>query len=417
MSSRKKPSISQEGLRYYFYYNPENEHYEKIAFIRGVEYKLSIKGDLWTPSTSKAVSRWIRSMNENRATPMLFRWGSIQRIHSQIPPTNPQNPPLVSPSLKLPSRSRERSYDTSPTIILPTEDVSTIGMSGEVTMSLPRKNEGGDNELGEGDEEEGVGEEDNTEDVSKVGDLVTTNFSCVGCGRAYSTRSGLWKHEQVCNSLLVSHRPPPIAKHNPRELGNIAGIQEASRGGIQIQNNNQNIQNINITLRDFGKENPDWLTENILYSILGNVSNAIPMMMQKKHFNEAFPENMNLRLNTKNDMNHRLQVWEGGKWRIRDSKETFYKVVIEIYDILSDALSDRDEDEVEEDTSIHPEIRKARRSQRFLDKVKKIKPLWEDFREKIESQAEGDDNEVLKDLWEDLKTFLLDRKLCLEQEK
>jgi hypothetical protein len=406
-SHRKIPKSTQEGLRYYFYYNPEREHYEKIAFIRGVEYKLSIKGDLWTPSTSKAVSRWIRSMNENRVTPMLFRWGSIQRFHPQA---------QSLPSLIPPIHSREHSHDISPSVSHPypnshppMEGGSILGMSGELSMTIPMEGDGGDAREDDGDKDGGDAQEDGS-------DLVITSFSCVGCGRAYSTRSGLWKHEQVCNSLLVTHRSS-ATKHNPRELGNIAGIQEASRGGIQIQNNNQNIQNINITLRDFGKENPDWLTENILYSILGNVSNAIPMMMQKKHFNDAFPENMNLRLNTKNDMNQRLQVWEGGKWRIRDSKETFYKVVIEIYDILSDALSDRDEDEVEEDTSIHPEIRKARRSQRFLDKVKKIKPLWEDFREKIESQAEGDDNEVLKDLWEDLKTFLLDRKLCLEQEK
>jgi hypothetical protein len=384
MSLRRKLSVtSNGGLRYYFYFNPESNNYEKIAFIRGGEYKLSIKSDIWTPSTSKAVSRWIRSMNENRNIPLLFRWGSIQKIHP----------------IRIKCHQKESNEERD-------------SKEGDVSSII--------NEIGEDDSSLiGVSHEDTLYSDGMASDIVKTGFSCVGCGRSYSSRSGLWKHEQLCNSLLISHKSVSSTsslRTNPRELGNVAGIQEASRGGIQIQNNNQNIQNINITLRDFGKENPDWLTENILYSILGNVSNAIPMMMQKKHFNEAFPENMNLRLNTKNDMNHRLQVWEGGKWRIRDSKETFYKVVIEIYDILSDALSDRDDDDVE-DTSIHPEIRKARKSKRFIEKVEKIKPLWEDFREKIETQAEGDDNDVLKDLWEDLKTFLLDRKLCLEQEK
>lgn len=384
MSSHRKSSItSNGGLRYYFYFNPETHNYEKIAFIRGIEYKLSIKSDIWTPSTSKAVSRWIRSMNENRNIPLLFRWGNIQKISTLY---------IKKSQKEINSGDIEKKDFIDNKTIVDEERSPDIVSHEDIPIDEER--------------------------YEIITDLVKSGFSCIGCGRTYSSRSGLWKHEQLCNSLLISHKSTTSTstlRTNPRELGNVAGIQEASRGGIQIQNNNQNIQNINITLRDFGKENPDWLTENILYSILGNVSNAIPMMMQKKHFNEAFPENMNLRLNTKNDMNHRLQVWEGGKWRIRDSKETFYKVVIEIYDILSDALSDRDEDE--EDTSIHPEIRKARKSKRFIEKVEKIKPLWEEFREKIETQAEGDDNDVLKDLWEDLKTFLLDRKLCLEQEK
>jgi hypothetical protein len=402
MSLQRKPThFSKGGLRYYFCFNLETNNYEKISFIRGTEYKLSIKSDIWTPSTSKAVSRWIRSMNENRGIPMLFRWGNIQKINQT---------PKTKTSLKENGMILEDSFTTS----LAKEKEENISFH---TTSVE------DNVVSSSEKSEDYSTDTSTStstSTSISSDIIQSGFSCVGCGRTYSSRSGLWKHEQMCNSLLISHKSfsssSTTTRSNPRELGNVAGIQEASRGGIQIQNNNQNIQNINITLRDFGKENPDWLTENILYSILGNVSNAIPMMMQKKHFNDAFPENMNLRLNTKNDMNHRLQVWEGGKWRIRDSKETFYKVVIEIYDILSDALSDRD-DEEEEDTSIHPEIRKARKSKRFIEKVEKIKPLWEDFREKIETQADGDDNEVLKDLWEDLKTFLLDRKLCLEQEK
>jgi hypothetical protein len=225
-------------------------------------------------------------------------------------------------------------------------------------------------------------------------------FPCEKCGKVYGSRSGLWKHEQLCTK-----NKSVTDVENRREYINHTTVET---GGTQI--NNSNIHNtININIRDFGKENPKWLTEQFLYSVIGNVERAIPLLMRRKHFNEKFPENMNLRLNTRSDINKRLQVRENGKWRLRDSKQTFYKVVIDTYEILCDALTD--DDEIFDET--HPEIEKARRSEKFLEKVNRIRPLWEDFHKKILSE---EDPEIMRELWEDLKTLLLDRKLCAEQE-
>ena len=233
-------------------------------------------------------------------------------------------------------------------------------------------------------------------DVS--GEIVSGEmFTCGGCGRHYTSRSGLWKHEQLCikNEAITESCIPT---HTTVEAG-----------GTQI---NQSIHNtININLRDYGKENPSWLTEGFLYSVIGNMDRAIPMLMKRKHFDEKFPENMNLRINTRGDINRRLQVRENGKWRLRDSRNTFYKVVCDSYDILCEALAEDMEDI--DDDEIHPEIAKARRSERFITKVNRIRPLWEEFSDKIRKEG---DSTVLNDLWEDLKTLLLDRKLCVEQE-
>jgi hypothetical protein len=222
--------------------------------------------------------------------------------------------------------------------------------------------------------------------------------TCDHCSKVFGSRSGLWKHERLCKQQIVPE--------NTREYIASNHVTVES-GGTQI--NNSSFHNtININIRDFGKENPGWLTENILYSVIGNVDRAIPILMKKKHFNDQFPENMNVRLNTKSDINKRLQVRENGKWRLRDSKQTFYKVVIDTYEILYDALTD--EDDFDES---HPEVEKARRSQKFLEKVNRIKPLWEEFHKKILNE---EDPEMMKELWEDLKTLILDRKLCAEQE-
>lgn len=180
------------------------------------------------------------------------------------------------------------------------------------------------------------------------------------------------------------------------DTGNVVNI---------LEQNNYIIQN-NIQIRDFGKENPAWLTSNLLHFVMNNVEKAIPHLMAKKHFNDEFPENKNLRISNVRDINKRLQIYHGGRWAIRDSKQTFYQVLVDIYDILSDALSSDEDDE-----TIADEIRTFRESDRFMKKIGRIRPIWERFRQKLQN----DDKDVMNDLWEDLKTLLLDRQLAIEQ--
>jgi len=63
----------------------------------------------------------------------------------------------------------------------------------------------------------------------------------------------------------------------------------------------------------------------------------------------------------------------------------------------------------EERLHIYNELTKLKANSRFIQKLERIRPIWEDFRDKI------DDQEQRNDLWEDLKTLLLDRRLAIEQ--
>jgi hypothetical protein len=369
----------------YFRYNVESGWYEKRVNIRGKEYILQVNQDKWNETTSKSISRWLHTVKTNKEMSIEFRWGRIC------------DPQTLSPI-------GNETFNQSFTIIKePAESQAQT-----------------DNRI-------------KTRERSKGTEGVI--WGCAGCGRSYESRSGLWKHENTCEAFNKWLTEPKIEitsnnLENTIHTATTATTETNSHtshstimkgptgptGPTQINNiqNNQNITNqtIHINIRDFGNENPNWLTANTLYKVIGNVNRAIPMLMQKKHFNEEFPENMNLRVNTKGDVNQRLQVREGGKWRIRDSKQTFYKVVIDMYEILSEALSDEPEDSTEDET-IHPELIKVKKSSKFMDKVDKIRPLWEGFKTKMD---ELHDPELMTELWEDLKTFLLDRKLCIEQE-
>jgi len=179
---------------------------------------------------------------------------------------------------------------------------------------------------------------------------------------------------------------------------------------IVTTNNTQNyyIQN-HIEIRALGNENPKWLTPTLLTQAILDINKAIPKLMEKKHFNDDFPENKNLRVANQRDINKRLQVFENGRWRLRDSKQTFYRVLVDIYEVLSDALSE--EASVDGECDLPEEVKNFRRSERFLKKVQRIRPIWEDFVRRYEDE----DKQMRDDYWEDLKTLLLDRQLAIEQ--
>jgi len=228
---------------------------------------------------------------------------------------------------------------------------------------------------------------------------------CNKCGILYKSRSGLYRHMRNCDkerSIVINGVFNDI---------NVRGkvSQNVSVSNIQINNT--------IQIRNIGEENPDWLTSQILYQVIGDVEKVIPKLMEKKHFNDEFPENKNIRVNNLRDMNKFLQVFENGRWRVKDSKHTFYRVITEIYDVLSEALtdepdeSDEDEDEDENKDSINEVARTSRRSERFISKVNKIRPMWEEFQDKIQSL----DPEIMEELWKDLKMLLMDRQLAIEQ--
>jgi hypothetical protein len=244
-------------------------------------------------------------------------------------------------------------------------------------------------------------------------------FHCSICGKNFSFKSSLSRHRKKC--MLIDYETDIIADISPIDSepspSNIHP-PETNHTSSLINNSGVTVMNIqnNVNIRSLGKENPRWLTSSLLYQVLSDIPSAIPRLMEYKHFNDDFPENKNIRIDTRRTIDKRLQVFDTGRWRVKDSKQTFYKVLIDIYDILSDALeNDLSEPETSEETPdeerlhIYNELTKLKANSRFIQKLERIRPIWEDFRDKI------DDQEQRNDLWEDLKTLLLDRRLAIEQ--
>jgi hypothetical protein len=306
-----------------------------------------------------------------------------------------------------------------------------------------------------------------------IGEIIKTNnyleyinplqqFICVNCSKIYKSKGGYYKHKIKCSKLIQNQKiinslNQPSAQgewrkgtedfeeniiiESPYKVkdGNFVkdSVAESVRGtegsveckgvnnnptnlpnNINISNNEAiNIQNntYNIVIRSLGKENPRWLTSTLLFQAISDIPKAIPKLMEKKHFNDEFPENKNLRVDTKRTLDRRLRVFEDGRWKIKDSKQTFYRVLVDIYDILSDALEGDNEEEqesteeLEEEKYTKKEMSKLKKSQKFIRKLERIQPLWESLKDKIQ------DERCRNELWEDLKTLLLDRQIEIEQ--
>lgn len=225
---------------------------------------------------------------------------------------------------------------------------------------------------------------------------MVTKHACEKCGKIFQCLKNKLGHMKICTyerGMIVS------TKTEERNIRTEAPITH------HIENQNVYIQN-NIELRDLGKENPNWLTTTLLHQVMDNIYRAIPTLMEKKHFNDEFPENKNLRLASSRDINKRFQVYANGRWRLRDSKQTFYKVLVDIYEVMSDALS-----EDEDDDDVPDKIKEFQRSERFLRKIRRIRPIWKTFQDKMNEH----DQEIMNEYWEDLKTLLLDKQLGIEQ--
>lgn len=235
-----------------------------------------------------------------------------------------------------------------------------------------------------------------------VTEYMIDNMACEKCNKILKTFKNKCLHMEKCSykkgELVKTEEEDP--ETNPRTI---------ERNITNTNNNNQvyNIQN-NIQIRNYGNENPKWLTTTLLHQVMDNVQKAIPTLMEKKHFNDDFPENKNLKISSTRDINKRLKIFTNGRWRVRDSKQTFYKVLLDIYDIMSDALTD---DIDEEDEDIPGEIKTFQQSERFLRKIERIRPIWREFQDKVDDH----NPQIMNDLWEDLKTLLLDRQLGIEQ--
>jgi hypothetical protein len=241
----------------------------------------------------------------------------------------------------------------------------------------------------------------------------TGEYRCDVCKRTYKTRSGLYKHTTTneCTACIIL----------PSDEEPINERTETTVHNITTHNDNRQTNNIqiNLPIRNFSEENPKWLTPDVIMAAIGNLPDAIPRLIREKHFNDKFPENQNLRIDTKRNIRKRLRVYDGGRWKIRDRPDVEYGVISQVYDVMHDLIelvTDDEEPEYDDDTAptdrrIAQISRKIRASQTRSMRVRRIIADWRAFTESLESDYE----KAAEPLGDKFDTLLLDNELRIQQ--
>ena len=144
---------------------------------------------------------------------------------------------------------------------------------------------------------------------------------------------------------------------------------------ITNSHNTQNIENQNIQLNNFGKENLTMLTDEVKKQMIKGPYGMFPKMMELIYFNDKFPENKNIKLlNRKDDV---LQIYDKEKgWKFVDKKET-------IDDFLEDKSFEIDSYYDNNDIGFNTFAKKTyERFRELYDSDDKI--LWERIRKQVD---------------------------------
>lgn len=217
-----------------------------------------------------------------------------------------------------------------------------------------------------------------------------------------------------------------------KECTNLVIINPSSEGVLTnertvINNNNttNNIVNnngitVNIQINSFGKENPKWLTERTIGYIFQDNAKGLASLIKAKHFNDDFPENQNIRIDTKNNINKYVQVHQNGKWRLRQTKPTLDSLLLSSQDLVTDILdTEHDDEEIEyneddpqsvSEQHIHKTIRDFQNTEYFRDRRPRLVQKWVNVHDIL-----ADQGEEYKKIIMSIKTAMLDRNLVESQ--
>jgi hypothetical protein len=166
-------------------------------------------------------------------------------------------------------------------------------------------------------------------------------YKCTICDTFFKYRSNLSRHEANCSKK----QQDKDNKHIKELESRIEKLEKKSLVATKNKtvNNTQNI--ININLRDFGNENHNHLSKDLLHKWLSQ-------LIENLHFDVKCPENNNVRLkSTKREL---VEIYQNGRWLVKDQDQILTELIQNGYRILrmhgyknkSDIM---DEEELDED--------------------------------------------------------------------
>lgn len=177
-------------------------------------------------------------------------------------------------------------------------------------------------------------------------------YKCKFCEKDFSRSDALKRHidsrckekknissqiEILMENIVIMQKEMELIKKENKEKDKLIdkllknNKPNVNRGTI---NNAQNQLNNNVIINNFGSENIDYITDKIFYRLLNTPINAIPKLLELKHFHPKQPENHNVKITNLHDKY--AKIYKDKQWLTKNKKEV-------IDDIIDYCMADFDD--------------------------------------------------------------------------
>lgn len=171
---------------------------------------------------------------------------------------------------------------------------------------------------------------------------------CKYCEKKVQTKSSLNRHLKICKLKPITISDlPSIESSIKKKIDEQLMTVNANYSKIinNTVNNTQNIQNIivmdKINLREFGKEDLDHITDEIMNRAIKYPQTGILNLIREIHFNDTMPQNQNINIINKKEQF--IEIFNGKEWKKQDKKTAIQNIITSKKDIMDDYVEEKTE--------------------------------------------------------------------------
>jgi hypothetical protein len=171
---------------------------------------------------------------------------------------------------------------------------------------------------------------------------------CKYCDKKVQTKSSLNRHLKICKLKPITILDlPSIESSIKKKIDEQLMTVNTNYSKIinNTVNNTQNIQNIivmdKINLREFGKEDLDHITDEVMNKAIKYPQTGILNLIREIHFNDTMPQNQNI--NILNKKEQFIEIYNGKEWKKQDKKTAIQNIITSKKDIMDDYVEEKTE--------------------------------------------------------------------------
>ena len=164
---------------------------------------------------------------------------------------------------------------------------------------------------------------------------------CSHCNKILSCYRSKWRHEKTCKQKIENDKIILLEEKNKQNEKEILENKKEMKKMMKLieklmmkstnntTNNNTNKGTINNNQQNivfnFGKEEIEYIKSKDFIKLIQKPLNAIPRLLELKHFHPKHPENHTVRKLNKHDKF--MEIMKNNKWEIKDKNDVIFHLI------------------------------------------------------------------------------------------